>query len=357
MKIVSVVGARPQFVKAATVTRVLAQTPDAREVLVHTGQHYDANMSQVFFDDLNIPYPDYNLEVGSGRHGEQTAAMLRGIEQVLVNEQPDWLLIYGDTNSTLAAALAACKLHIPVAHVEAGLRSFNRKMPEEINRIASDRISRLCFAPTQTAYDQLQKEGLGQTAVLTGDVMYDSVLFYVEKLEHEPDSYRLPDTPERYYLATVHRPQNTDSREALFSIFEAFAQLPHPVVLPLHPRTKKYIEQYGITPRNVHIIEPIGYLWMLRLLLDCQKALTDSGGLQKEAYLVGKPCVTLRTETEWIETLHDGWNEVVSCDKEKIVSAALAPAPSAPRRNAFGDGRAAHAIVEAIYLTKSLAEG
>ena len=348
MKIVSIVGARPQFVKAATVSRILRARQGAQEVLVHTGQHYDANMSQVFFDDLAIPHPDYNLEVGSGSHGAQTAAMLRGIEQVLMDEAPDWVLIYGDTNSTLAAALAAAKLHIPVAHVEAGLRSFNRRMPEEINRVTADRISDVLFAPTPTAVEQLRNEGLGQHTVFSGDVMYDSVLFYRQMLESDPAGYRLPHLPEEYYLATVHRPQNTDDPAALGGIFEAFSELPHPVVLPLHPRTKKYLGQYGIHSHNVLLVEPVGYLWMLRLLLECQKALTDSGGLQKEAYLLGKPCVTLRTETEWVETLHDGWNEIVSASRERIVRAALAPMPTAPRRDAFGDGHAAGIIVNTL---------
>ncbi|MCD4828014.1 MAG: UDP-N-acetylglucosamine 2-epimerase (non-hydrolyzing) [Candidatus Cloacimonetes bacterium] len=348
MKIVSVIGARPQFVKAATVSRIVAATDGLREVLLHTGQHYDDNMSQVFFDELSIPQPNYNLDIGSGSHGAQTGAMLRDIESVLVSESPDGVLIYGDTNSTLAAALAAVKLHIPVAHVEAGLRSFNRRMPEEINRVVADRISDILFAPTQTAVMHLEREGLKDNTVLSGDVMYDSILYYRHQLDADPDSHRLPDMPERYYLATVHRPQNTDNPDALSAIFAAFAALPCPVVLPLHPRTARYIAEYGIEPRNVRLIEPIGYLWMLRLLLDCEKALTDSGGLQKEAYLLGKPCVTLRTETEWVETVHDGWNEVVAADRERIEQAAAAPMPTAPRRNAFGDGHAADIIVNSL---------
>ncbi len=345
MKIVTIIGARPQFIKAATVSRVLRKMPDMREVIVHTGQHYDANMSEIFFNELQIPQPDYNLEVGSATHGRQTGLMLDRIEQVLLKEKPDWVLTYGDTNSTLAGALAAAKLHMRTAHVEAGLRSFNRLMPEEINRIATDHVSDLLFAPTQNAMRLLANEGLSDRAYFTGDVMFDSILHYSQMVT---EAHRPPSIGDlkAYYLATIHRPENTDHAQRLQHIFEAFARLDQPVVLPLHPRTKKLIETLHIG-ENVKIIEPVGYLQMIYLLKHCSMVLTDSGGLQKEAYFLRKRCVTLRDETEWIETLENGWNVVVGADTEKIVRAVNRPAPGEQVR-AFGDGRAAQKVVELI---------
>jgi UDP-N-acetylglucosamine 2-epimerase len=344
MKIVSVVGARPQFIKAATVSRVLRSNPSITEILVHTGQHYDENMSDIFFRELSIPEPDYNLEVGSGSHAAQTGLMLQGIEAVLLKEKPDMTLVYGDTNSTLAGALASVKLHIPVAHVEAGLRSFNRTMPEEINRIVTDRISDLLFAPTVTAVENLEHEGLSALTAFTGDVMYDSVLFYRKMILAEPKKYNTPGIPPEYLLATIHRAENTDNPENLRNIFRAFSGLPHNIVLPIHPRTRRLLESESTVPGNVIIIDPVGYLQMMKLTIGATKVLTDSGGLQKEAYFLEKQCITLRTETEWVETLHDGWNTIAASDPAKITAAVLAPPPSAPCKTGFGDGDSASVI-------------
>jgi len=346
MKIVSIVGARPQFIKAAAVSRVIRKIPSIHEILLHTGQHYDQNMSAVFFHELNIPQPDYNLEVGSGSHAQQTGKMLMKIEEVLIKEQPDWTLVYGDTNSTVAGSLAAAKLHIPVAHVEAGLRSFNREMPEEINRIITDRISDLLFAPTRTAILNLNNEGLKNITVFTGDVMYDSVLYYRDLIFSNPEKYKTENLPPFYLLATIHRSENTDNRKNIVSILDSFSKASLPVVFPLHPRTKKAISLIGKFPGNVIVIEPVGYLEMLKLTLDSVKVLTDSGGLQKEAYFLGKQCITLRTETEWIETLHDGWNIITGTDRIKILEAIDSPLPTAKQKSEFGDGQAACKIVE-----------
>ena len=348
MKIVSVIGARPQFIKAAAVSRVLRSTPGLQEVLVHTGQHYDENMSEIFFRQLSIPEPDYNLEVGSGTHARQTGLMLEGVENVLFAEKPDYVLVYGDTNSTIAGALAATKLHIPVAHVEAGLRSFNRLMPEEINRIVTDRISDLLFAPTPTAIVNLKHEGLEAQTLFTGDVMYDSVLFYKEMLASGSDKYKTPGIPASYLLATIHRAENTDNPENLKNIFLAFSRIDTPVVLPVHPRTAGLLKTLVSVPANVLIIEPVGYLEMLWLTMHAQKVLTDSGGLQKEAYFLGRQCITMRTETEWVETIHDNWNIVTGPDPEKILDAVNTPVPVAPRRNDFGDGHSASVIAGAL---------
>ncbi len=344
MKVVSVIGARPQFVKAATISRVIRARPDIQEIILHTGQHYDENMSRLFFDELSIPEPQYNLDVGSGSHAWQTGRMLEGIEAILLKEKPDWTLLYGDTNSTVAGALAATKLHIPVAHVEAGLRSFNRIMPEEINRIVTDRISDLLFAPTETAVTNLRNEGLADVTRFTGDVMYDSVLYYREIVEKDPAAYSLQDLPKDFLLATIHRAENTDHPQQMENIMKAIRKLPYPVLLPIHPRTKKIISRFSIPP-NLHLIEPIGYLMMLSLVLKAKKVLTDSGGLQKEAYFLGTPCITLRTETEWVETLHDGWNTITATDSEKIIRAVQTPLPKHPQSQAFGKGNAAEIIV------------
>jgi UDP-GlcNAc3NAcA epimerase len=344
MKIVTVIGARPQFIKAATISRLLIHDPDVEEILVHTGQHYDPNMSEIFFGELNIPHPHYNLEVGSGSHAVQTGKMLEGIEAILLDEKPDWTLVYGDTNSTLAGALAATKINIPLAHVEAGLRSFNMAMPEEINRIVTDRISVLLFAPTQTAMINLEKEGMLASSFLTGDVMYDSTLYYREMIMQHPDHYRIKDLPDEYLLATVHRAENTDHPGNLNNLFRAFSESGKEIVLPVHPRTRKIIDTMHI-PSNVHIIDPVGYLHMLYLTMHADKVLTDSGGLQKEAYFLGKQCITLRTETEWVETLHDNWNIITGTDPEKILDAVMTPLPSSPQKLSFGNGKAAEGIV------------
>ena len=345
MKIVSIVGARPQFIKAATVSRVIRSDTALQEILLHTGQHYDENMSDVFFRELNIPIPDYNLEVGSGSHAVQTGLMLKGIENVLLKEKPDCTLVYGDTNSTLAGALASAKLHIPVAHIEAGLRSFNRAMPEEINRIVTDRISDLLFAPTQTAIVNLTREGLADIACFTGDVMYDSVLYYQEWIKRDPAKYKTAGIPGKYLLATIHRAENTDNIQNLKNIFLAFSRLNHEIVLPIHPRTRKILQTSMVLPENVHIIDPVGYLQMMKLTMDATKVLTDSGGLQKEAYFLNKQCITLRTETEWVETLHDQWNIITGSDPGTIEKAVESDLPEAPRRSGFGTGNSAEIII------------
>lgn len=349
MKIVTIVGARPQFIKAATLSRVIRNVDEISEVIVHTGQHYDPSMSDVFFKELNIPEPDINLEVGSCSHGKQTAKMLEGIEEVLLEQKPDCVLVYGDTNSTIAGALAATKLHIPIAHVEAGLRSFNRAMPEEINRIATDHISDILFTPTQNATELLTKEGLADRAVFSGDVMFDSILYYKGIAQKKRKLETIIDiNPGEYYLATVHRQENTDDIKNLQSIFLAFSELDMPVIIPLHPRTLKLMDEISYRS-NVKIINPLGYLEMITLLANCCKVLTDSGGLQKEAYFMQKPCVTLREETEWIETLEGNWNFVVGTNKALIFE-KINVNDFAPQHNSFGNGKAAELIVD--YLLK-----
>jgi len=345
MKIVSIVGARPQFIKAAPVSRQLRRRH--QEVLLHTGQHYDYGMSQIFFDELGIPLPDVNLGIGSASHGRQTGEMLVGIEAVLLDERPDWVLVYGDTNSTLAGALAAVKLHIPVAHVEAGLRSFNRRMPEEINRILTDHIADLLFCPMQTAVSNLAAEGIVAGVHNVGDVMYDAVLYnsalastrsqILEQLEVQPGAY---------LLATLHRPRNTDDSGRLRAILEAFEIVGGTVIFPTHPRTRKAIAvQVQRVPSNVWMVEPVGYLDMLRLEQQAQAILTDSGGVQKEAYFFGVPCVTLREETEWVETVQLGWNRLVGADRDKIVAAVRDVRIPDEHPPLFGDGHAAERIV------------
>ncbi len=345
MKIATIIGARPQFIKAATVSRVIKGMPNIREIIIHTGQHYDPNMSGVFFDELNIPEPDINLGIGSESHGKQTARMLEGIEDALIREKPDWVLVYGDTNSTVAGALAASKLNIKIAHVEAGLRSFNRAMPEEINRIATDHISSVLFAPTQNAMQLLSKEGLAEKSVFVGDVMFDSIEYYKNIAAQKCTLKNIIDyEPGTYFLATVHRQENTDNIKNLQNIFLAFSELDMPVVIPLHPRTMKIMDE--VTHRsNVKIISPVGYLEMITLINNCHKVLTDSGGLQKEAFFLKKPCITLRDETEWIETLEGGWNYIVGANKMRILEKIHAKNLS-PQNNYFGDGKAAEKIVE-----------
>jgi UDP-GlcNAc3NAcA epimerase len=305
-------------------------------------------MSDIFFSELDIPHPAYNLEVGSGSHAFQTGEMIKGIEEILLKEKPSWTLIYGDTNSTLAGALASVKLHIPVAHVEAGLRSFNRMMPEEINRIVADRISDLLFAPTQTAVSNLAGEGLSEITVFSGDVMYDSVLFYQEKIRGNPLDYSLKDLPEEYFLATIHRAENTDVPENLKTLFHALSLVDLPVVLPLHPRTKKMISDHIRAAPNIRIIEPVGYLEMLKLVMDAEKVITDSGGLQKEAYFLKKQCITIRSETEWVETLHNNWNIITGIDTARILEAIHASFPAQKPKDEFGNGHAAQIIVDKL---------
>ena len=361
MKIISVVGARPQFIKAAPVSRELRK--EHKEILVHTGQHYDYFMSAVFFDELGIPKPDYNLGVGSASHGRQTGEMLIRIEEVLLKERPDWVLVYGDTNSTLAGALAAAKpsfgklrTSIPVAHVEAGLRSFNREMPEEINRVLTDHVSDLLFCPTETAVRNLAREGITERVHNVGDVMYDAVLHNIGIAEQRSHILeRLGIEPKAYLLATVHRPQNTDRAENLRSILSAFNALDEVIVLPAHPRTSEAIGRLGYPLRShVKLIKPVSYLDMLVLEKHARLILTDSGGVQKEAYFFGVPCVTLRPETEWVETVEAGWNVVVGSERSLIVQKALNMQAPQAERGAFGDGRASNQIVHVLEKTISV---
>jgi len=334
MKLVTVVGARPQFVKAATVSRAIANhnqsnlLPQVHEVIVHTGQHHDASMSDVFFEQMKIPMPDYHLGIAGGGHGQMTGRMLQGIEEVLVAEKPDAVLVYGDTNSTLAGALAAAKLHILVAHVEAGLRSFNMRMPEEINRTLTDRISRWLFCPTERAVQNLQNEGFksfeGTWMENVGDVMYDAALFYQDLAKPIPLIQQLLEKVHgRFYLSTVHRAENTDNPARLQSIFRALNKVSRdfPVVLPLHPRTKKLLNVIDASVSNIYIIEPVGYFEMIYLLKSCLGVFTDSGGLQKEAYFFQKPCITLRDETEWTELVDCGVNFLAGADENAILKA------------------------------------
>lgn len=327
LKLVTIVGARPQFIKLAPVSRALRKE-GIREVIVHTGQHYDHGMSDIFFDELGIPAPDYNLGVGSGSHGLQTGEMLRKIEEVLLAEKPDWVVVYGDTNSTLAGALAASKLHIPVAHVESGLRSFNRRMPEEINRVLTDHISTLLFCPTETAVGNLAAEGITRGVHLVGDVMLDALLDAKERAQAKSTILdQLGLVEKQYLLATVHRAENTDDPQRLRAIMTALSQLAETetVIFPVHPRTEKALVGLGLLPMDVlrppisafsfplsalRFIAPLGYLDMVRLSASARVILTDSGGLQKEAFWLGTPCVTLRNETEWVETVRSGGNRL-----------------------------------------------
>lgn len=351
MKVVTVVGARPQFIKAAAVSRLLRD--QHTEILIHTGQHYDENMSDVFFQELDIPAPDYNLGVGSGSHGAQTGEMLARIEQVLLSEKPDRVLVYGDTNSTLAGALAAVKLHIPVAHVEAGLRSFNRAMPEEINRIVTDHVSDLLFCPSEVAAQHLAHEGITHGVHVVGDVMADTLLYAAERAtEHSTILEDLGLLPGGYLLATVHRAENTDDPERLQAILTAFASVREPVIFPIHPRTRQRMsDQKALTileGSQVKLIEPLGYLDMVRLEQSARMILTDSGGIQKEAYWLKVPCITLRDETEWIETVENGWNCLVGASRKNIVHAITANRHPETHPALYGDGRTASMIVKFI---------
>jgi len=349
-KIVTVVGARPQFIKAAAVSRELRKYSDINEIIVHTGQHYDASMSEVFFDQMSIPQPQYNLGVGGGGHGKMTGRQLEKIEEILVEEMPDYVLVYGDTNSTLAGALAAAKLHIPVAHVEAGLRSYNRRMPEEVNRVLTDHISSLLFVPTAHAAENLRKEGIiGNNVIKVGDVMLDVTLFYKERAIKPIWFDGLNIDEFSYILCTIHRAENTDDISRLNGIFDGLRDGGLPVVLPIHPRTQNVIKEWKLAvPNNVHIVPPAGYFEMLWLQAHCNKVATDSGGVQKEAYFHGKYCITLRDETEWVELVENGLNELVGADAARIAKAIA----SNPQRTfvpgLYGNGNAAHHIVEAL---------
>lgn len=322
MKVLTVVGARPQFIKAAPVSRALRR--QMREILVHTGQHYDWSMSGIFFDQLGVPPPDYNLRVGSGPHGAQTGQMLAGIENVAIQERPDCLLVFGDTNSTLAGALAAAKLRIPVAHVEAGLRSFDRSMPEEVNRVLVDHVSDWLFCPTRTAVDNLAREGVADGVWLTGDVMRDAVEHNRKVAERSSDILaQLGVRPGGYLVVTVHRAENTDDLDRLGAIVAALNRLVVPAVIPLHPRLARTMSDSGLKVTNplVRCVEPLGYLDMLQLVANAAKVLTDSGGVQREAYFLRVTCITLRDTTEWVETLDVGANVLVGADTDRILEA------------------------------------
>jgi len=356
-KIVTVVGARPQFIKAAAVSRTIQKSHcnTLQEVLIHTGQHYDERMSRVFFDELEISPPNYNLGIAGGGHGAMTGRMLEALEEVLIQEKPDCVLIYGDTNSTLAGALAAAKLHIPVAHVEAGLRSFNMRMPEEINRILSDRISSLLFCPTKTAVSNLNAEGIVHGVHNVGDVMFDIALFYRDKAHEQSNVLCALGVYEgKFALATCHRAENTDDFKRLEGIISALNEIADhiPVVLPLHPRTRKLLADYALTGKleKIKITEPLKLLDMMALEQAAKIILTDSGGVQKEAFFYRVPCITMRDETEWVETVESGWNKLVGTEREEIVKAFIGfdGASCMDIETPYGDGNAAEKIVSLV---------
>lgn len=356
-KILTVLGARPQFIKASVVSHAIAQTPGIAEVLVHTGQHFDSNMSQVFFAELGMNKPDYFLDIHGGRHGAMTGRMLAQVEQVLLEEQPDVVLVYGDTNSTLAGALAAVKLHIPVAHVEAGLRSFNLHMPEEVNRILTDRIAHWLFTPTAVASDNLRREGVHAAHIIeVGDVMYDVALHHGSRVKMEGGLLaQLGLSAQNYVLATIHRPANTDDAQCLAVIVQALQAVAQrlPVVWPLHPRTRAALRQAGHVEALgdvVHLIDPVGYLDMVQLEKGAALVATDSGGVQKEAFFHQVPCVTLREETEWVELVEAGWNRLAPPTSVAAVLAAIETALGSKGLSVqpYGNGAAAEQVVQSL---------
>ena len=354
-RVFTIIGARPQFIKASVVSRAIQKAIGIEEIMLHTGQHFDANMSEIFFSQLNIPRPDVQLQISGGSHGEMTGRMLAEIEEALLQCKPDRVLVYGDTNSTLAGALAAAKLHIPVAHVEAGLRSFNLQMPEEINRTLTDQVSSLLFCPTDSAVQNLKNEGFDSKpsrVLQVGDVMQDAALLFAEKA-----TAPLAILPEGFILATLHRAENTDNPERLGAIVAALNELNStvaPVVLPIHPRTRKLIDRHGLQ-LNVNLIEPVGYFEMVWLLDRCELVVTDSGGVQKEAFFFGKACVTTRDQTEWVELVEMGANELVGADHKKIVEAT---ARNFGRKvmdvqELYGGGRAAERIASELVVSSA----
>lgn len=350
MKIMSVVGARPQFVKLAPIAHACARQ-NVEHVVVHTGQHYDPMLSDVFFDDLQIPAPDEHLGVGSGTHGKQTGAMLAALDDVILKHKPDWVLVYGDTNSTLAAALSAVKLHFPIAHLEAGLRSFNREMPEEINRIVTDHAADLLLAPTEVAASHLENEGLSDRTVVVGDVMTDVLYQTRDAVADRPspimEEYGFAEG--EYSLATIHRPQNTDSKEQLEAVLDSLGAVDHPVVILAHPRLVAKAEEHGITIErgNLKVHAPLAYPDLVASALHARGVVTDSGGLQKEAFLLRTPCTTVRPQTEWVETVEAGWNVLVDAGDE-LVNAASRPRPADTDIAPYGDGHAADRVVEVL---------
>lgn len=349
-KIVSVIGARPQFIKAGAISRKILENTEIEEVLIHTGQHYDSKMSEVFFKELGIPSPKYNLGIGGFSHGAMTGRMIEGIEKILLEEKPNFTLVYGDTDSTLAGALASVKLQIPVIHIEAGLRSFNMQMPEEINRILTDRVSSLLFAPTKRAVENLQREGFENfdcEIVCSGDVMYDVALYYKDRAKKPNMVF-----PKEFILCTLHRAENTENLQKMKNIFEALNKISSqiPVIMPLHPRTQNKILVNNIQAENIYFIEPLGYLEMVWALQNCVMVATDSGGLQKEAYYFKKPCITLREETEWVELLEVGCNCLVGADAEKIYQAFKKMSDINLNFDTllYGNGNASQKILEVI---------
>ncbi len=370
-KILTILGARPQFIKAGNVSRAISKINSnknyqkIKEIIVHTGQHYDTNMSDIFFDEMKIPKPDYFLGIGGKSHGAMTGQMIEKIEEVALKETPDLILVYGDTNSTLAGAIVASKLHIKLAHVEAGLRSFNMKMPEEVNRILTDRISEFLFCPTETAIQNLKNEGFPNTLsdkrlqqiINVGDVMQDGAMFYkqyAKKPQIANNNFLISD---KFLLATIHRAENTDNLNRLISIFDALNEISKEkqIILPLHPRTKKIIEKNNIQV-DFTVIDPVGYLEMIWLLDNCDMVLTDSGGLQKEAYFFNKACITLRDETEWIELVYNKYNVLVGADKEKILTTYKNSEllfSNDYSKNLYGGGKASEEIVKILYSTNN----
>ena len=359
LKVVSIVGARPQFIKASVVSRALRSVQGIKEIIVHTGQHYDIDLSDVFFEELGLPEVDFNLGIGSGSHGYQTGKMLEKIEELLIDAKPDLVLVYGDTNSTLAGALASAKLHIPTAHIEAGLRSFNRKMPEEINRVLTDHSSDILFAPTKTAVNNLLKEGIIRKKIkLVGDVMYDVALHYSKKAEQQSNILEKHGLNKgEYILATVHRAENTDSRSKLLAIMKGLTQVSKvmPVILPLHPRTRNALKKEGININlgNLLLTGPLGYLDMITLEKNAALVATDSGGVQKEAYFFRVPCLTLRYETEWVELVETGWNHLCPPSSDFIIHETIIKhiGTKGDDINLFGKGTAAKQIVNRLQET------
>lgn len=339
MKILSVVGARPQFIKLGPLSRELRKKHD--EIIIHTGQHYDYSMSELFFNQLEIPTPDINLEVGSGHQGEQTAKIIEGLERNIIEITPDIVICFGDTNSTLAACIAAVKLHVPIIHIEAGLRSFNRSMPEEINRIVADHTSDLLFAPTPTAIINLKNEGLEAKSILTGDIMVDSIAFVQSKLKANIYS------KDAYYLMTLHRPYNVDNPDNLKHLFYSLKNSKKLIIFPVHPRTLKIINDNNISiPDSIKIIEPQGYIELQGLIKYADKIITDSGGIQKEAYISGRPCITLRPETEWIETVDTGWNILLDICDNDLTNKIVSFVPPVSRPEIFGLDVAQKMVIE-----------
>ncbi len=358
MKILTILGARPQFIKAGSVSREIAKHKEIEEIIVHTGQHYDTNMSDIFFEEMKIPKPHYFLGIGGKSHGAMTGQMIEKIEEVCLKEKPDWVMVYGDTNSTLAGSIVASKLHIKLAHIEAGLRSFNMKMPEEVNRILTDRVSDILFCPTDTAVENLKKEGFPfklstnnyQLITNCGDVMQDGALFY-KQFAKKPSNLQLQTS--NFILCTIHRAENTDDEQRLRDIFKALNEIAKEkqIILPLHPRTKKIIENLKIDTQNLTLIDPVGYLEMVWLIDNCSLVMTDSGGLQKEAYFFEKQCITLRDETEWVELVDNGFNVLVGANKEKILNAYKTTSNlklETSNLNLYGEGKASENIIKEL---------